>query len=278
LDRVLFHLGTIPIYTFGITIAVGVMAAYWLIVNSAKKVNIDENIVDTLFLLLLIAGFFGARIFYVLFYNPAYYLDQPWKIVEVSEGGLSIHGGILGAVIVGWWYMKKSNIPVWSTADLLSPAAILAQGIARVGCDVFGRAISNVLPWGVFFHGQVVHPVQIYETILDLGLFVWLWGKKSKQKYQGQIFVYYLAGYAGIRFILEFFRTNPLVLWNLTPAHLSSIIFLLAALGLGRWLSTHNSMPESRVENNLGPGKTVYLPTVILVFLCITVFYILNLT
>ena len=187
MERVLFQLGPVSIYTFSVSIAVGGLAAYWLTHKETQRIKMDDNSIDNLFIILLIAGILGARIFYILFYNPAFYWQHPFEVIKINEGGLSIHGGILGAVAAGLWYTRRLKIPFWPVADLLAPAVILAQGIARVGCDVYGRVMSQAWPWGINLQGQLVHPVQIYETILDLTLFIFLWGKRDRQKYSGQI-------------------------------------------------------------------------------------------
>lgn len=240
MNRILFEMGPITVYTFGLSIAVGVIAAYYLAEREAKRLSLDADKVSTLFLILLAAGIIGARLFYVLFYDPAYYAQHLAEIIKINEGGLSIHGGIIGAILAGWWYCRKAELSFWFAADLLAPAAILAQGIARVGCDVYGKAMTVIWPWGVQMQGQVVHPVQIYETLLDLALFIFLWGQRDRQKYSGQIFIYYLGFYALIRFILEFFRSNPVLLASFTPAHITSVLFIMIAIGLAWWRSRQN--------------------------------------
>ncbi|MEN6461963.1 MAG: prolipoprotein diacylglyceryl transferase [Syntrophomonas sp.] len=277
MERILFHLGPMPIYTFGVSIAMGVLAAFWLTGRETKRSNMDANTIDTLFIILLLAGIVGARIFYVLFYNPVFYWQHLFDIIRINEGGLSIHGGIIGAAVAGFWYTRRFKIPFWPVADLLAPVALLAQGIARVGCDVYGRVMSKAWPWGINLQGQIVHPVQIYETILDLGLFIYLWGKRDRQKYSGQIFVYYLSGYAGIRFILEFFRTNPVILYNITPAHLTSVLFILLAVGMSLWLSRGELLPEtSQKMNRFWVSTKVWGIVVALAAICIAIFYISN--
>jgi phosphatidylglycerol:prolipoprotein diacylglycerol transferase len=277
MERVLFQLGPVSIYTFSVSIAVGVLAAYWLTHKETQRIKMDDNSIDNLFIILLIAGILGARIFYILFYNPAFYWQHPFEVIKINEGGLSIHGGILGAVAAGLWYTRRLKIPFWPVADLLAPAVILAQGIARVGCDVYGRVMSQAWPWGINLQGQLVHPVQIYETILDLTLFIFLWGKRDRQKYSGQIFVFYLAGYAGIRLVLEFFRTNPVIIWNITPAHLTGILFILLAIGLDLWLSRVKPVPKTETQmERFWVSAKVWKAVIALTAVCITVFYIIR--
>lgn len=239
MDRVLLSFGPITIYTFGFTIALGILAGLYVIHKQSNRLGFNTDSLLEMVIVVLLAGIIGARLFFVAFYQPGYYLAHPGEIFQIYEGGLSIHGGILGSILAGMWYTRRKVLNFWQTADLLIPGVILAQAIARIGCDVFGVAMQYNWPWGVLVKGQLLHPVQIYETILDLILFVFLWGLKDRQQYRGQLFVYYLGGYAMIRFILEFARENPMVLGSLTPAHITSLVFLAASIYLGRRLQTN---------------------------------------
>ncbi len=278
MERILFHLGPFTVYTFGASIAVGVLGAFWIADREAKRIALDAEKISTLSLVILVAGILGARLFFVMFYDPAHYWQDPLDIFKIYEGGLSIHGGILGSILAGWWYSKKSDISFGAAADLLAPAIILAQGIARVGCDVYGKVMTQSWWWGVQVQGQLVHPVQIYETLLDFALFIMLWGKRERQRYSGQIFVYYLGGYSLIRLILEFFRTNPVVIGGLTPAHLTSILFIVLAIGLDRWTSKHETIPnEGSNPPFLWIGFRDWALISLLTIVCVVVFYNLNL-
>lgn len=275
MNRILLTIGPITIYTFGLSIAAGVLAAYYLTDREAKRRDIEADQMGTLFIILLISGILGARIFYILFYNPAYYLQHLAAIIQINEGGLSIHGGIIGAILAGWWYTRKTGLPFWNSADILAPAAIIAQGIARVGCDVYGRAMAVAWPWGVVLQGQVVHPVQIYETLLDLALFIFLWGKRHRQKYSGQIFILYLGLYAFIRFLLEFFRTNPVIWASLTPAHITSSLFIITAVFLALWRSRFKIDVQYNQKAALWIEPKVWLAVSALAIICTALFYLL---
>lgn len=277
MDRILISWGPFTIYTFGLSIAVAALVAFWLADREAQRKGIDSDSITSLFLILLVAGILGARLFFVLFYDPAYYWQHPWDIFKIYEGGLSIHGGILGGILAGWWYTKKMGLSFWAAADLFAPALVLGQGIARVGCDVYGTLMTQTGPWGVHFQGQLVHPAQIYETLLDLSLFIFLWGLRERQKYAGQIFIYYLGGYSLIRFVLEFYRINPVWIGRLTPAHVTSIIFLLAALALARWASRYNHIePTSESAPPLWVSAQVWSAVALLAAASLVIFYSFN--
>jgi len=277
MDRILFHMGPVTVYTFGASIAMGALIAFWLADREAKRLGIDTDQISTLSMMILVAGILGARIFFVMFYDPLYYWQHPLDIFKIYEGGLSIHGGILGAVLIGLWYTRKTALPFWAVADVLAPAALLGQGIARVGCDVYGKVMAAAWPWGVQVQGQLVHPVQIYETLLDLALFIFLWGKRERQRYEGQIFIYYLGGYALIRLILEFFRTNPIWIGILTPAHLTSILFITIALGMDRWHAKYGFISAKTQKAIIfWVNPRVWTAIIILASASLWIFYAIN--
>jgi len=230
MEKVLFEIGPIAIYKFGLSIALGTLAGFWIIDREARRTKQNSDQVFNLALLVLLGGLIGARLFYILAYAPGYYLQHPLDMLKIYEGGLSIHGGIIGGILAGWWYTRRCRLNFWAMADIIVLGVILGQAIARIGCDVFGIPMTSSLPWGVMVEGNRLHPVQIYETILDLGLFLILWGKKYRLKYQGQLLIWYLFGYALIRFIIEFFRENPLIIGWLTPAHITSIVLMILAI------------------------------------------------
>lgn len=273
MEKILFHLGPIAIYKFGLTIALGILVGYWLVDREAGRRGFNRDQLLNLVILAVLGGIIGARIFYILAYAPGYYLQHPLDMLKIYEGGLSIHGGVMGALLAGWWYTRRARFDFWSSADLLVPGTILAQAIARIGCDIFGVPMTAIWPWGVNVDGNLVHPVQMYETILDLGLFLVLWGKRNRTYYSGQLLVCYLFGYFSIRFIVEFFRDNPLIIGPITPAHLTSVLFMAAALLIHVYRKRQAC--DSVIFSTAEPGISgrVWLGTVIIALIGGGIFY-----
>lgn len=277
MDRILFQLGPISIYTFGAGLAIATGLSFWLAIHESKRFKMDPDQMWTLVMLVLVAGVLGARLFFVLFYSPAFYWQHPLDIFKIYEGGLSIHGGILGGILAGWWYTTRHAISFWKAADILAPALILGQAVARLGCDVYGKVMAQAWPWGVHFQGQLVHPVQVYEIVLDLVLFIFLWGKRDRQSYPGQLFIYYLGGYAGIRLLLELFRDNPSLIGGFTPAHITSTMFIIAAIALN-WRRARYAIPEQKERQpyTFWVSPIVWGGITGLAAVCIWIFYALN--
>lgn len=226
----IFSIGPFTLHFFGLMIAIGALAGLLLFTKEAKRRKMNDKLLMDIAIYSLIGGIVGARIVYVLIYSPSYYLANPMNVFFIHQGGLSIHGGILGGLLVGYILLKKHKLPIWETLDIVAPSLILAQGISRVGCDVFGGPISSVLPWGIERSGEYLHPAQAYEFLLDYLLFGYLWLRLKRRSYTGQIFLHYLIGYLLIRGIVEFARINPLVIGPLSVSHVMSLIGIVFAI------------------------------------------------
>lgn len=110
--------------------------------------------------------------------------------------------------------------------------------------------IKTIYPWGIIVNSQVLHPAQMYEMILDLILFGYLWGSRGKIKYHGQLFIKYIIGFSINRAIIEFFRTNPIVIKPLTVAHITSIVIIIAALIVRNIIKDKQTISEEDVQSN----------------------------
>ena len=246
--KTLFSVGGIHIQLFGLMIALGILAGFFILSLEVKRKGLNSDKITDLAIYTVLIGIVGARLNYVIAFNPSYYLNNPLEVIMIQKGGLSIQGGLIAGIIFALWYVKKKDIPLGKTADVFAPAIILGQAIGRVGCDVFGVAMSKPWFWGVQVEGQLLHPAQIYEAVLNYILFFILWEKRKKLKYNGQVFIYYLIGFSINRFLVEFSRTNPLVLGPISIAHIYSIGLIIGALILGIWF---RNKKDSRLDISL---------------------------
>lgn len=229
--KILISIGKLNIHFFGTMIALGFIAALWVLAYEAKRNNINKDKIFDMAMRGIIGGIIGARIGYVLFYNLQYYLQNPIDILKVNDGGLSIHGGIMGGLIFVLIFLKKNKeLNVFEISDLFAPALILAQGIGRVGCDVYGKIMVEPKFWGIPIQGVVYHPAQMYEFVLDFLFFLYLWKKRRNLKFKGQLFGIYMIGYAIIRAIVEVSRNNPQVFGFFSISYLLSILFIVLGL------------------------------------------------
>lgn len=262
----LFSFGPITIHFFGLMIAIGALVGLLLFIKEAKRRKMNHKLLTDGVIYSLLGGIIGARIVYIVVYNPSYYLANPIEVFFIQNGGLSIHGGILGGLLVGYLFLKRHKLPIWETLDVVAPSLILAQGISRIGCDIFGGPISSALPWGMERYGELLHPAQAYEFLLDYLLFGYLWLRLKKTSYTGQVFLHYLIGYLAIRAIVEFARINPIVIGPFSVSHVMSLIGIIIAALLIKYRK------RSGIIDKVNPiPKNEYIKTGIYVILLMVI-------
>ena len=245
MQKIAFQLGSLPVHWYGVLLAIGFILGLWTASRRAMRDRIAPEKVFDSGAWLIIGAILGARALYVisypddLFRNPLF-PQAPWtEIFMVQRGGLVFYGGLIGAIASGLIYVWKNKLPLWKFADALAPSIALGYVPGRLGCLMngccYGRATA--MPWAIHFPGDHetkglgVHPTQIYDSLLNLGLYfalAWLYRRK---KFDGQVFASYLAGYAVTRSIVEVFRGDYPVhyLGGLaTPAHLVSMVIFAA--------------------------------------------------
>ena len=212
INPVLLKLGPFEIRYYGLFFALGFVIAYFMLNYLVKKKEINltkEDIAN--FLLYIIAGtIIGARIFYVFVYNLPFYLKNPFEIIALWHGGLSFHGGFIGAAIACFLFCRKKKIDFYTIADLAVIPLALGLALGRVGNftngELYGR-ITNI-SWAVKFPNidGYRHPSQIYESLKNLFIFFALWLLKNKSIPKGFLFWIFVVMYSFLRFFVEFFR------------------------------------------------------------------------
>jgi phosphatidylglycerol:prolipoprotein diacylglycerol transferase len=214
INPTIIKIGPLQIRWYGIMYILAFLASYFLVKYQIRKkrLPIDINTVNDLFLFLIIGLIVGARLGYVVFYNLPFYLSHPLKLFAVWEGGMSFHGGLIGIIFAGLLFIKNRKASFWEFADLISVTAPIGLGLGRLGnfinAELYGR-VTN-LPWGMIFpSGGILprHPSQLYELFLEgILLFVVLWLIKDFHFKKGTLFCLFLILYSIFRFFMEFFR------------------------------------------------------------------------
>ena len=214
IDPILFHLGPLAVRWYGLMYLLGFVAAFFIISRLAPRRNLplDKDAVSDLLFYIVLGVILGGRVGYVLFYNFSYFIEHPFQIFAVWQGGMSFHGGLAGVVIATLIYSRRHAIAILPLADILAIAATIGLGLGRIGNFINGELWGRVttLPWGVVFPGagpQPRHPSQLYEAMLEgpiiFFLLYWLFSRKVKS---GIVFFFFLIFYGIGRFIIEFFR------------------------------------------------------------------------
>ena len=222
IDPVIFSIGPLAVRWYGLMYVLGFAASYLLV----KKQIIEQRQealaaqFDNLNLLLILSLIVGARLGYVLFYNPSYYLSHPADMIATWEGGMSFHGGCLALPLVGLWFCRRHRLDFWAVADFYTATAPIGLGLGRIGNFLNGELYGRVtdVPWAMVFpEGGPLprHPSQLYESLLEGALlFVILWLNRKKP-WQGRsphgwphgaILALFLICYGLIRIFVENFR------------------------------------------------------------------------
>ncbi len=224
MNPVAFEIFGISIRWYGILISSGMLIGAILALREAKKLNIDENKMLDLILIVIPSAILGARLYYVIF-NWSYYNGNIMKILNIREGGLAIHGGVIGGLIAGYFFTKIKKLDFWEIADVIAPSLILGQAIGRWGNFINQEAFGmpTDLPWGIEVNGVNVHPTFLYESIWNFIIFVFLMKYRKSKKFDGEIFFFYIILYSIGRYFIEGLRTDSLMLGPLRVAQVLSL-------------------------------------------------------
>ena len=244
-----FEYGPLSIHWYGVMVALGFLAGLWTAGRRGLRVGIAAEKIIDLGPWLILGAIAGARTLYVISYWHESFEGKPIvDVFKVWKGGLVYYGGLIGASLAGILYLRLKKLPLWKVADILAPSVALGHAFGRIGCLLngccYGRACN--LPWAIRFPEGTglsvptypVHPTQVYESLLNLGLYAGLAWLFRRKKFDGQVFGVYLVGYAILRSFVEMFRGDYpqyyLGGW-VTPAQLVSIAILAAGVVL-LWL------------------------------------------
>ena len=237
----IIRLGPFEIRWYGLMYILGFLSSYLLFRRQVKKKRpegITPQTVENLYFWLILALVAGARLGYVIFYNPGFYIREPLKIFAVWEGGMSFHGGLIGILITGILFTRAHRLDFWLMTDLFVPTIPPGLFFGRMGNfingELYGRPTDA--PWGMIFPegGNLPrHPSQLYEAFLEgILIFLVLWFIKDKIKKRGLILSIFLILYGVFRFLAEFTRQpDPQLGFIIGPFTMGQVLsaFMLSA-------------------------------------------------
>ena len=244
MERVAFDLGIIQIYWYSIFIFLGVFVACIFIYLESKKRKIEEDFIVNLAFNIIVFGIIGARAYYVLF-NIDYYMANPVEILEIWNGGLAIHGGILTGGLFTIYYCKKHKVEILKILDILVVGLIIGQAIGRWGNffnqEAYGAittitklkeiGIPDFVINGMYILGEYRQPTFFYESIWNFfGFIALLVIRRYPYLKTGQLSGIYLIWYSIIRFITEGMRTDSLMIGQFKMAQIISVILLIIGI------------------------------------------------
>jgi phosphatidylglycerol:prolipoprotein diacylglycerol transferase len=218
IDPVLIHLGPLQVRWYGLMYVAGFIACYLLVRHQIRRYKLTRlaDHFENLNLVLILSLVLGARLGYVLFYNPGYYLENPQDILATWQGGMSFHGGLAAMLAGGLIFCHRTGLPFWQTADVYVVTFPIGLGLGRLGNFINGELYGRVsdVPWAMVFPtgGPLPrHPSQLYEAFLEgLVLFALLWFIKNRYWRQrwpsGSLLALFLLFYGLFRSFVELFR------------------------------------------------------------------------
>lgn len=216
LSPIAFSIGPLSVRWYGLAYLAGFILAGVAMRRVSRRWEIDLSVDDIMSIVIGVAFgvIIGARLFYVIFYGAGYYLEHPLDILALNQGGMSFHGGLVGAVVGGSLVCHSYGISIPTVCDLGAIGAPLGLFFGRcanfVNGELWGKETD--LPWGVMFEtgGNVYrHPSQLYEAILEgLVIFVvlYLMSRRRPARPQGTFIGTFLVLYGVFRFLIEFVR------------------------------------------------------------------------
>ncbi len=266
---ILLKLGPITLYSYGLMMALGFVAADLIIASECRRRGITTEYASSLVLWAALAGLVGARL-WDIWDNFPIYMRHPWSIV-FSGAGFVWYGGFVGGAVAVYLVARRYGVRFLTTADMAAPAVLIGHAFGRMGCLLSGDGdwgLPTKMPWGMaypnaivgwnadtvlklnakgqlvsgYFPGVRVHPTPIYEAVLYVAIFAFLWSIRKRTSVEGRIFYLFLILAGAARFLVEFWRINPRVLWGMTEYQLFSILMMV--VGTGAYLFTLNREPE----------------------------------
>ncbi|MCJ8007684.1 prolipoprotein diacylglyceryl transferase [Lederbergia wuyishanensis] len=244
INPVAFKLGTFPVHWYGIIIGIGIAVALFLVVRESERRGLHKDTFPDLLIWAIPIAIISARIYYVVF-EWEHYSQHPEQIIQIWEGGIAIHGALIGSVLTTIIYAKRKGLSFWKLADIAAPSIIIGQAIGRWGNfinqeahgDVVSRAfLENLhLPQFIvdqmYINGEYYHPTFLYESVWDLIGFIILMLLRKVNLRRGEMFLTYVIWYSIGRFFIEGLRTDSLMLTSgLRMAQVLSLVLIVGSI------------------------------------------------
>lgn len=253
LNRVFLQLGPLTIYWYAVLIMSGVALGLFLAIREGKKMGISSDFFYDLVTYGLPISIICARIYYVIF-KWDYYSQHPEDIIKIWQGGIAIHGAIIGAFVFGYFFCKKRKVSSWLIMDIASVSFIIAQAIGRWGNFMNQEAHGGVVPGAtldaqreflqslfipdfvinnMYINGAYYHPTFLYESLWNvIGFMIIIFIlRKLSNVLVGEITAFYLIWYSIGRYMVEGLRTDSLMLTeSIRMAQFISIVTIIIVL------------------------------------------------
>jgi phosphatidylglycerol---prolipoprotein diacylglyceryl transferase len=262
-DPVAFTIGSFPVHWYGIFYALGLAAAYFVLVHEAKRRGENPELVGNGLIIVAVAALIGGRLYHVIDQWAVYAADPIRAILPVVRqpdgsyafsgfAGLGVPGGIITGTIAAWFLTRRWHVSFWTWADIVAPALFVMQAIGRLGNffnqELYGPPTS--LPWGIAIDcahrvaaypcseypltTTYFHPLFLYESLSGfLGFLVLMWlARSAKRLVAGDLLGIFFIWYGVTRFVLEFFRSGNWTFFGIPTAQIVTVGFILFGIAI----------------------------------------------
>src|SRR3989440_3459012 len=254
----LLELGPITVYTYGVLLAAAYLLGLKLAMVRAKTRGLDEARVLDLGIYIIISALVGAKLL-LLVTDFQTFRHDPRELLTLARSGGVFYGGLILAVSVALWYIRRVGLPLWTTCDVFAPGIALGHVIGRFGCLFAGCCYGKptTKPWGITFTdpyaasyvgtplGVPLHPTQLYESGAELLILIVLLATERRGRpFPGRTFWLYMVLYAISRYIIEFYRGDPRgFIFGFSTSQFISLVLAPLAIVMLIWLS--RTTPET---------------------------------
>ncbi|MFD1020364.1 prolipoprotein diacylglyceryl transferase [Thalassobacillus hwangdonensis] len=249
LDRVFLQLGPLPIYWYGVIIAFGAYLGLWLAIRETERLGLKKDLIIDAVVIAIPVAILSARIYYVIFEWDRYIGGPWWDVFAIWEGGIAIHGALIGSVITAIVYARVKGVSTWMLIDIVAPSLILGQAIGRWGnfmnqeahggpvsesfYNNFMQYLPNFINQQMCIDGTLYHPTFLYESVWNIIGFILLLVLRRYNPLRGELFLSYVIWYSVGRFFIEGMRTDSLYLFGpLRTAQVISIVLVIASIAI----------------------------------------------
>ncbi|WP_010532135.1 prolipoprotein diacylglyceryl transferase [Lentibacillus jeotgali] len=265
MDPVFLEIGPLTIYWYGLIIAFGAFLGLYVATKESDRLGLQKDLMVDLVVFAIPVAIIFARIYYVIFEWDRYTGGPWWDVFAIWEGGIAIHGALIGSVLTAIIFARVRNVSFWQLADIAAPSLILGQAIGRWGNfmnqEAHGGPISEetsnsfhtYLPDFIMnqmcIDGVMYHPTFLYESVWNVLVFILLLVLRRRNPLRGEVFLSYLMAYSFGRFFIEGMRTDSLYVpgTEIRMAQLISVAIILAVIAL-IWYRRKSGMARNHYD------------------------------
>jgi phosphatidylglycerol---prolipoprotein diacylglyceryl transferase len=256
----LLELGPVTLYTYGILLAAAYLAGLKLAMVRASQRQLDQTRVLDLGIYIIISALIGAKL--LLLTDVQSYISNPRELLTLARSGGVFYGGLILAVVVALWYIRKVGLPLWTTCDVFAPGIALGHIIGRLGCFFAGCCYGKPtdVAWAITFTDPFaatnvgtplnvpLHPTQLYEAGAEAVILALLLATESRgRRFPGRTFWLYMLLYAASRYVIEIYRGDPRgVVGIFSTSQFISVVLAPLAVVMLVYLGRRAAEPEPK--------------------------------